>query len=209
MPMKLVPGKLAKNLSEMFELHLRAHHLPHIRRYHALRKRHLKSYDKTNPKPGKPRRLWTLPLHLVDVVQLHSLDPKSEHQAGWLQFLDWRNGMVGVAQIRRDNVLSSLSTGLSAKAQQRITAGVLSQKNQKKELRIIAVPALHFRALAYVEKATEKKLVVPLKSAIARLQLGRCYTPATIQKKLRVALEHRIQKAREAAERIQSVRRRS
>jgi len=201
-------SKYDKHLFEMLDLHLRAYHLPHVRRYHAQRRRTLKSYNETDPKPGQPRKRWLLPLHLVDVAQLHSLDSESEHHIGWLQFLDWRNGMVAIAEFRKDNVLSCLSTGGSAKAQHDIAARVLIPKNQKQKLRVIAIPALHFRALAYTDKASTKKIIVPLSSAIAQLQLGRNYLPATIQNKLKVALEQRLQKAREATERAQATKRR-
>jgi len=200
-------SKSDKHLSEMLDLHLRAYHLPHVRRYHAQRSRRLKSYNKADPKPGQPRRRWTLPLHLADVAQLHLLDSESERHTGWLQFLDWRNGMVAIAEYSKDIVLSCLSTGSSVKAQRDIAARVLTRKKQKQQLRVIAIPVLHFRALAYADKATKKKIIVPLTSAIARLQLGRRYTLASIQSKLKVALEQRLQKAREAAERAEAAKR--
>src|SRR5437660_4856296 len=198
-----VLDRFRARLSEMTALHLQARHLPHVRRYHAQRER-APSRAKTQPDMGRPRRCWTLPLHLTDPSKLDSFADATEYRGGWLHFLDWGNGLLGIAEIQKKpkkTVLLSLSIGSSASAEHAVLARFLQSKVRYRNLLCIAVPALHFRALSFVKKKTGKVVILPLYSAIAPLQRGRHYSSETIQERLKAALEHRLKCARENLER--------
>ncbi len=195
--------RFESRLSEMTDLHLQATHLPHVRRYHARRRRRL-SRGQIRRGMGKPRRCWTLPLHLTDLSQLDSLADATQLHGGWLFFLDWNDGLLGIAEVQRKGRgvrLVSLAIGPSASAQHAIVARFFQSRVAHKDLFCFIIPALHFRAISYVNKATGRLVVVPLYSAIVPLQRGRRYSSETIQEKLKVALDHRIRSARQHAER--------
>jgi hypothetical protein len=195
--------RINKGILRMLAFHARAFHLPHVRRYHAARKARQKSYDRTNPGFGKPSRRWTLPLHLVDISMLNATDNAGERGIGWTQFLRWKYGMVAVADIRKNLVVSSLATGKSATVQYGIAGRILSSAVGGEDFRIVSVPVLHFRALVYVQrrKKDKQKIVVPLLSPLVPLRLGRRYTVDSVCNRLKKALEHRIQSALEGSRR--------
>jgi hypothetical protein len=191
-------------LSEMLALHLKARHLPHVRRYHAQCQRS-ESQGKARPDPGKPRTRWTLPLHLTDLSQLDPFADSTKYPGRLLHFLDWGNGLLGIAEIQKGvkkPALASLSIGSSASAQHTVLARFFQSKVRYRSLLCVAVPSLHFRALSYIDKATGKHVILPLYSAIAPLQRGRRYSSKTVQEKLIAALNRRLKSARESLERM-------
>lgn len=195
--------RINKGILRMLAFHARAFHLPHVRRYHAERKARQKSYNRANPGFGKPSRRWTLPLHLVDISILNATDNAGERGIGWTQFLQWKYGMVAVADIRKNLVVSSLATGKSAAVQYRIAERILSSEAECEDFRIVFLPLLHFRALVYVrrQKREKQKIVVPLLSPVVALRLGRKYTADSVRNRLEKGLERRIQSALEGSRR--------
>jgi hypothetical protein len=191
-------------LSEMAGLHLQARHLPHVRRYHAQRPRS-RSRHKSRQNLGRPRLRWTLPLYMIDLSQLDSFADATTWHGGWLHFLDWGNGLLGIAELHkngRKSVLASLSIGSAASLQHAALARFFKSNAPYQNLRCIAIPALHFRGLLYVSKTTGNVLILPLYSAIAQMQRGRRYSCETVQERLNGALTHRLQCARGHLERL-------
>jgi hypothetical protein len=186
---------IKKGILRMLAFHARAFHVPHVRRYHAERKARQKSYDRTNPTFGKPSRRWTLPLQLLDIGMLNATNNAGEHGVGWTQFLRWKYGMVAIADIRKNFVVSSMATGKSATVQYGIAERILSSAAGCEDFRIVSVPLLHFRALVYVRrrKKDKQKIVVPLLSPVVPLRVGRTYTADSVCNRLKKAVEHRIQ----------------
>lgn len=189
---------LRSHLSEIVAQHLRAVHLPHVRRYHA----RIKSRPREGMgelMPDDPKERFALPLYLVDLSRLESLAGAIKHE-GWLHFLEWRNGLLGIAETddsAKPRNLARVSIGPSADAESSVVAKFLKSKVPHKGLACIAVPSLHFRALSYIDKKTDKLMVVPLSSPVVRLQRGRRYTSITVQEKLQAALDFRLKAARE------------
>jgi hypothetical protein len=198
--------KINRGILRMLAFHARGFHLAHVRRYHAERKARQKSYDKTNPAFGKPSRRWTLPLYLEDISRLSATAKAGQRGVGWTQFLRWKFGMVAVADIRKNLVVSRLATGKSAMVQYRIAERILSSVSECEDFRVVYVPLLHFRALVYLRrrKRDKQKIVVPLVSPIAPLDLGRKYTGAFVRDCLEKALAHRIRSAIEGRRRTRT-----
>lgn len=192
----------ASRLTRMMALHLRTVHLPHVRQYHARTKSNSPRI-KNAPKMAEPHERWILPLHLVDLSRLDSLADATKH-AGWVHFLDWGNGLRGIAEIQKGDkrpVLDSLSVGPSSDEEHSVMDRFLKSGVRYKALACVAVPSLHFRALSYVDKTTNKRMIVPLSSATVPLQRGRRYSAETVQQKLKVALDFYLKSAREYRER--------
>jgi hypothetical protein len=195
-------AKLNERILSMLNLHARAYHLPHVRRYHAERRRRQRSYDKAKPQFGKPVSRLTVPLHYGSVTELNSRRMKNEFEVGWTEFLHWKHGLVAVVDIRKDFIVSSLVTGPPAMTQWRIAQRIPDCVVRRKDFHLIAVPALHFRAFTYVErKKKTKRILIPLQSSIVALQLGKKYSAGSVGNRLEKALEHRIQSALEGSQR--------
>src|SRR5437773_7228978 len=112
-------NRLKARLSEMVALHLQATHLPHVRRYLKERERALSRDDKGSDLRS-PRKGRTLRLYLTRLLRFDSIVDGSKDYSGWLQFLDWGNGLLGIADIHEAGEKSSLvsvSFGPSAIAQ--------------------------------------------------------------------------------------------
>jgi hypothetical protein len=95
-----------------------------------------------------------------------------------------------------DGAVKGLSTGPTVDRQHWIVAGALAKGGRKLRPAILAVPALHLRALVLARKSGERMLV-PLQSPMVRLRLGTWYKEETIMPKLRAALANRIKRANE------------
>jgi hypothetical protein len=137
---------------------------------------------------------------MTRLLRFDSIVDGSKDYSGWLQFLDWGNGLLGIAEIHQAGEKSSLfsvSFGPSANAQHAVLTRFFRSKVRYKHLLCIAVTSLHFRALRYVNQATGKVVILPLYSAIAPLAPGRRYSPKTAQARLQAALDHRLKSARE------------
>jgi hypothetical protein len=198
------PRRLRTRLQEMFALHLQAHHLPHVRSYHAALKLDV-SDRKAKIDIGKPRHRWRLPVRVVNVSQLEDPASLAKHEAGWLYFLNWGHDLPGIAEVRtapKSVVLVKLSLGSSPKSQQAVLERFFKAKTPNSDLHCIEIPALHFRALCYVNSVTGKAFIVPLFSAIVPLLLGRRYSVETIHDRLKAGLEQRSQLAHTAGERL-------
>jgi len=195
-PKQLALRRLQPRLSEMLNFHLRAQHLPHIRRYHARRARLRQSYNRSRPDAGSAKAVWTLPCCVANPSGPDSLRQALKTQIGWVQFLEWKHGLKGVVEIRIDGAVTGLSTGPTVDRQYRIVAGALAKGGRKLRPVVLTVPALHLRALVFADKSGERVLA-PLQSPMVRLRLGTWYKEKTILPELQTALANRIKRAKE------------
>jgi hypothetical protein len=199
-------AKLKNDISDMLKLHVRAYHLPQVRLYQGARRSRKRSDKKANRKFGKPPMGWTLPLHLIDLKRFDSLKASSEFEIGWMQFINWRHGLFAIAEIRKDLAVSSVATGPPVKTQFGIVNRILGSRPARQDIddiRVVAAPVLHFRALVYLRRKKDKKekIVIPLFSAAAQFRLGKKYTASVVRERLETALAHRIRSGKESKRR--------
>lgn len=190
---KRLPKKLQRRILEMLQLHLRAQHLRHIQGYHASRARLSSSYNSLRPKVGPAKEVWRLPFFTLNISDIGSFH-REKTQTGWIQFLEWKQGLRALAEIRTDNVVTGLATGPSVNRQYEIIARILAQVGRKAQLGILAVPALHFRAFFYFNKL-QNLIVVPLQSPVVFSRVGGRYKKENIVPRLQSAFDNRLKKA--------------
>ena len=182
---------------EMLSVHLKARHLPHVRRYYS-QARQLRSRKRTESDYKKPNQLCALPLHLLDLARLEQPEEAVGHQHGWLYFLDWGMSLTGLAHAFRTKQgvsLTRLSLGSNAARQYRIMRRITDTRDQP--VRCIEAPTLHFRALYYLDPTTARYHAVPLYSGTANIRIGRVYRIETILRHLSLALGRRFSNARQ------------
>jgi hypothetical protein len=187
---RLSTAKIQRQLMAMLALHARAVHLPHIRRYHATRKKQLKTYDKSHPSFGRLTKSWILPVYLLDLSS-GTFGLSEESRNGNIQFLSWNRAMPIVSEIRGDSRLVSVATGPGAATQHRILQRLLSRRKIKQPV-IVSAPALHFRGVAYVDRKDKGQRIIPLRSPMAPLKSGKSYRSKFVLEKLGAAFTQRV-----------------
>jgi hypothetical protein len=187
--------KIRRQTAAMLELHARALHMPHIRRYHATRRQQSKTYDKAHPAFGSLREKWSLPVYLLDLTAT-TVDLRKVFKIGRIQFLNWNSAMPAVSEIQQDSRLLSVATGAGAAAQHRIVQRILSQEGQMRRLAIVSIPVLHFRGLVYARHKDGDQMIVPLRTSMVSLNRGKTYSSDFVLQELKAALAHRINAAR-------------
>lgn len=177
-------------MATMLELHACAFHLPHIRRYHATRRKRSTPYGTPPRTLGVLTKKWSFPAYLPD-LDAPAFDLKTVSRNGWIQFNNWNKALPVIAEIREDSHLLSVATGAGASVQHRILERFFSENKGVRDLAIMSVPGLHFRGLAYTTKKSTHNKILILRSPMARLRPGRSFGAGFVLERLKVALEHR------------------
>lgn len=187
-----VREKTRRRITIMLNLQLRALHLPGIKRYHAKRKQCAKSYDAGSARFERLKKELELPVYLLDI----SLGPADRvmntRKNGYIQFLNWNSTLPVVAEVLGDRSPVSVSTGTGASQQCGIVRKVLSTRREWRDLAVLSMGPLHFRALTYVRRGDLAQMVVPLRSPMTPFQLGKAYRAEFVLTRLKAALAHRL-----------------
>lgn len=191
---KTSTNKAGRDVAAMLELHARSLHLPHIRRYHAVRRRQSKIERNTRRAARTLKGRCRLPMYLLDPPG-PKVDLKKARKCGQVQFQIWNKTMPIISEIDADLRLFSVATGDAVTAQHRVLERFISSK-QIKNLSILSVPVLHFRGLVFVRKKDAARMIVPLRSAVPRLIRGKTYSSELVQRRLEAALANRISAAK-------------
>jgi len=188
--------RLRKIMTEMIELHLRAHHLSHVHDYHTVQRHESRPHNGSRSKVHGLRKCWTLPVYIPHLLNTGQIITERAEHCGWSQFLHLKHKLFGNAEITKEGVLTSLSIGPSSKLQHKIIAKVIKSGVHRKRLCLLAVPALHFRGLSYPCGINNHTKIVTLSSPIVPLRRGAGYRGATVLGRLRGGLVARISAGR-------------
>lgn len=183
---------IRRQVAAMLELHERSLHLPHIKRYHASLRRTLRARGRAHRTERTLLQRWTLPEYLLDPPS-GMIELKNARKIGSMQFLIWNRALPVISEIRQDSGVFSVASGRAVSAQHRILERLRS-KTRGKRLTILAVPVLHFRAVMFARKKDDIK-IVPLRSPMARLTLGKVYDISVVLRTLEATLANRIKVA--------------
>lgn len=180
-------------MAHMLELHECARHLPHIRRYHATRKKPATKTRRRGTSTPTIKHKSALPLYRLD-PPTGNVNLQNARKSGRLEFVVWNNALPAISEIGPTSRLFSVATGDRVSAQHRILEQLQSNKAAH-NLAILSVPVLHFRGLIFSDRKRKARFVIPLRSPLMPLACGKTYSTEIVEQSVAEALTQRINAA--------------